>query len=488
MVLLERLRRNAPGILCAVGIALALALHAYNFCFFEFKEEQAMILLNGWRLSEEGLFLTHGMESTVGFPNGPGMYQLAGLIAMTAGTSPEAFAAAALLASMAAPLLLGLLLYRRSNIRLALTASLLLSGTPMLIFLGANIWPPVFLPLFGTGILYLTSEAWRRNDPRWWCGACALTAVTGSIHLSAFFLVPGLLTIFFCNRWKWRWFFLAGAAGVLILAPWLWYLAFEWQYQRFDDPTAGWAKLWQGIRETANCFGGGFLAEYYGADWLEPLRGTVSGAGALCLLIAAAALPWIGVGRAAAEWIRREPVPAVVRSALVLTVSLLAGYLLLGVHVYYFYLFLPMPFLCVAAAWGISLWDPLWLRNGLPALWLAAALAVAWITLAEIDRGGGHPREYGPSYDFWRTFRQELRELEDAVGMPLRLDFQISRRAGERFSPGAIRFLLGDFLQENGQPVLVRIDYDPEKRQFIRNAVLLKNFPKAGETSPSAAQ
>ena len=104
-------------------------------------------------------------------------------------------------------------------------------------------------------------------------------------------------------------------------------------------------------------------------------------------------------------------------------------------------------------------------------LLIAAALLTAWGSLADIDRGGGHPREYGPSYDFWRTLRRELRGLEEQTG-PLKLGLQISRRAGPRFSPGAIRFLLGDFIRPEGRPILIRIDYDPEKRQFVRKAFL----------------
>ena len=433
------------------------------------------------RLAQNGFFLKHGMESSVGFPNGPGMYQLAGVFALFGGTTPEYFAIWALLFSVTAPLGLCIVLYRQLGRQIALTAALLLAGTPMLIFLGANLWPPVFLPIFGIGILYLTSEAWRRNDVRFWCGACVLTAVTGSIHLSAFFLVPGLLLIFFCKRWNWWWIPVAGLAGAVILAPWLWYLIFEWEYQRFPDPSSGMVKTWHWFREIINCFGGGFLAEYYGDDWIEGLRNFFTAPGSIVLLLIAAGLPWCGA--LWAVWImirRKKEVPIPVYCAVILVGSLLCGYLLLGVHVYFFYLFLVMPFLCVIAAWGWGCYQSGRLRNCILIVWCASALLIAGGALFDMKQGFGHPLEYGPSYDFWRLLRMDLQELETKNGV-LKINFQISRRAGSRFSPGVVRFLLGNFMQKEGIPLLVRIDYDPEKRQFVRNIIFLReirSFPQ----------
>ena len=473
MDFLRYIRLNIAWLAVCAGGSLALLLRGYNYLFFEFKEEQAKILLNGLKLARDGFFLTHGMESTVGFPNGPGMYQLSGVIALTGGNSPEYFAAAALLFSMVAPLLLGVAAARLLNVRIALMAALLLAGTPMLIFLGANFWPQVFLPFWGTGIFYLAAEAWRRGDARFWCGACALTAFTGSIHLSAFFLVPGLLLIFFLNRWRWPWFVLGGAAGAVILAPWLWYVIFEWEYQRFADPSAGWFKVWHWFRESINCFGGGFLAEYYGTDWIEGLREMFSAPVAVVLLLAGL-LPWIGIVRTVVSWARKNPVPVPVRCAVIMAGSPLVCYLLLGVHVYFFYLFLLMPFLCVVSAWGLDRISAN-IRRFIVIVWFFASLLIAGGSLADMDRGGGHPREYGPSYDFWRSLRLDLRELETQTGA-LNVHFQISERAGTRFSSGVVHFLLGDFMQQNGYPILVRIDYDPENRQFVRNFLPMRDM------------
>ncbi|MGE4565859.1 MAG: hypothetical protein AB7F32_13375, partial [Victivallaceae bacterium] len=54
----------------AVGSGIALRVNSCRF--FEFKSEQLMALLNGLDLPAKYFFLTHGMVSSVGFPNGPG--------------------------------------------------------------------------------------------------------------------------------------------------------------------------------------------------------------------------------------------------------------------------------------------------------------------------------------------------------------------------------------------------------------------------------
>ena len=467
----KRFPVRLPGIAAAAGILGGILLRFYSLGFFEFKSEQAMIMLNGMAMPSQWFLINHGMVSSVGFPNGPALYQLAGIFALCGAGSPEAYATLTAIFSAAAVPALGWLLWRRAGAFTATAAMLIAACGPIQVILATNIWPPNYLPLLMVGIFALAAAGRDREHAWYWTGAVWLTALTGSIHLSAFFLGPGLLALFWWRKLPWRHFLWAGIGAFLILSPWLYYLCFEWHFQRFPDPSAGLTKLKFLLWEYFGCFGGAFLQEYFGWDLITLIRPVTGDFFGWTLVALATILPWFGVGRALDAWRRKEPLPPVVTTAMILAASVLGGYLLLYIHVYYFYLFLPFPLLATIAAYGFSR-----MRRGtagtLLALWAAAALLLTGILLTRFDLGGGHPKEFGISYGWWQGLRAELDTLREQSG-PFQLQLRFSRRAQSRVDAGTLHYLFGDYFPAQPRTLVVEIDYDPAGYRYTRRLLLL---------------
>lgn len=445
----------------AVGFGIALRLNGCRF--FEFKSEQLMALLNGLDLPAKYFFLTHGMVSSVGFPNGPGMYQLAGVLTLF-GKTPETMAAATAATGIATVFGLGFLAWRRLSPPAAAIAMILLGCLPVLIFLAANFWAQVFMPAAMVVILGFSTRAIAQKRPWNMVAAVVLTIVTGMIHLSGFFLLPGLLYLFYRARFHWKYLGFAALGALAVAAPYLYYLAFEWHIQRFADPTAGLVKAAEFCRQLGECFGGGFLYEYFASDRLLPLEQRFGIVPARLIALAAAAIPWLGIAATLRRLGQRRRLPVLIEVSLALTASVLGFYLVFQVHLYFFYLFLLFPALVLIAAYGFSHFRLKW-RTALIALWAAAALAMGAASQNFIERGGGHPREYGIHYGFYRQMIAGLRE-DEAKNGPLRLYLGFTPRAQGKTDPGTINYLFGDFFRPGGRPVKLLIDYDPAQCRY----------------------
>lgn len=457
--------RSAAAVIALLGIALAALLRGSELGCFEFRFEQAMAVLNGLDMPGKYFLINHGMVSSVGFPNGPGLYYLTGIFALLGCREVIDFVAATLIWSLAAAPLLWYGLRKEPVI--APLAALFLGAAPALILLSTNLWAQVYMPLWGVGIYLLARRAERHADVRSWIGAVLLAIAGGLVHLSSFFVLPGLLWIFLRQKFRWRCFAWTAAGGLAMLAPWLWYLVANWKPQRFTDPSGGWRKLGFMLWEYFGAFGGGYLQEYYSWNLTEPLESALSRPGAWLIVALTLILPWIGVGRAILDCRRGNALSAEARTAWILTGSVLGCYLLLWIHVYYFYLFLPAPFLAVLAADGFARFRQPWLRLGIPGVWAAAALLLVGTMLADVNRAGGHPREYGIHYGWWQDFRTELAELRRRHG-DFQLQLRFTRLGGGKVDAGTLGYLFGDYFKAAPQRLGVTIDYDPQQRVYRR--------------------
>ncbi|MGE4563561.1 MAG: hypothetical protein AB7F32_01705, partial [Victivallaceae bacterium] len=324
-----------------------------------------------------------------------------------------------------------------------------------------NFWSPVFLPAAMCAILFAAWRALRKRHPLWLAAAMTAAVATGMIHLSGFFLLPGLLFLFCRARFHWKYLGFAALGSLAVAAPYLYYLAFEWQIQRFADPTAGLVKAAEFCRQLGECFGGGFLYEYFGPDRLLPLAQSFGAVPARLITLVAAIIPWVGIVATLRRLGQRRRLPVLIEVSLSLSASVLGFYLLFQVHLYFFYLFLLFPALALIAAYGFSHFSLKW-RTALVALWAAAALAMAAASQTFIERGGGHPREYGIHYGFYRQLIAGLRD-DEAKNGPIRLYLGFTPRAQGKTDPGTINYLFGDFFGTEGRPVKLLIDYDPAR-------------------------
>ena len=456
------IRRPSAAVWALLFAVIAGAgLRLWTLGFFEFKEEQLGNLLAGLAMPERHFLVNHGIASTVGFPNGPGLFQIMGVWALAGARTPFAFAACGVAASIAGCVLFYLFLKRR-DAACAVSGAWLIAASPMAILLAANIWPHSYLGLLAAAILWLAAS----RGAVCWCAAWLLAVWTGTVHLSAFFLLPGLAVIGWRRHLTGRAWAVAAAGTFALLAPWLWFLCFQWERETgAAEPgrgLIGW--LW----EWANGFGGGWLAEYVD-DPVEPIRWLFGTAGGWALIVLAAVPPWIGVGRTLAALKRRETVPEWVETALILSLSVAAGYAVLGVRLYFFYFVVILPMLAALAAYGWSRFRSARLRRGLPLVWSMAALMLTATALAWFWYHGGDPREYGPHIGFWNDCCREL-EAERAVA-PLRLEVAAEGPVGDKLSPLVAEYFLAPCNDPAGRPCRLTIGYDPIRRCYYHRFV-----------------
>ena len=106
-------------------------------------------------------------------------------------------------------------------------------------------------------------------------------------------------------------------------------------------------------------------------------------------------------------------------------------------------------------------------RHALLGTWFVCALALTGFTQGFIDRSGGHPREYGPSYGFWRDVRLEIAEISG--GRPVKLQIRTTDAAKNKMDLIAVWYLLKEhFASENGLPLTLLIDYDAAAGHYVR--------------------
>ena len=88
------IRRPSAAAWALLFAAIAGAgLRLWTLGFFEFKEEQLGNLLAGLAMPERHFLVSHGIATTVGVPNGPGLFQIMGFLALAGARTPFAFAA-----------------------------------------------------------------------------------------------------------------------------------------------------------------------------------------------------------------------------------------------------------------------------------------------------------------------------------------------------------------------------------------------------------
>lgn len=439
-------------------VAAAVGLRLYQWTFFEFKFDQAANLLGGIDALKHHLLIDHALESTVGLPNPPLFFQVCGVLSLVS-TTPAWFAGATLAFGIAALAMLYPVLKKPLGEETAMLAVLIAGCVPFILFLSSDLWQQVYLPLFVPPLLW----GLARDDRVGWAVAALAATFSGMIHMSGFFLGPGLLWLAWKRKVGLRTFLTTAAAAFLLLSPWLCRLCFEWDRRWLPADTGPAERPLTLLWETLGMFGPGFLREYFGRDMVFPAARFV-GAPAAWLLAAGSALPiWAGVMNAVRH--RREA-PEIVRVSLILAGSVLAGYFLTLLHVYFFYMYLPSLLLAVAAAYGFSrmAWRP---RHILLGTWFICALALTGLTQGFLDRSGGHPREYGPSYGFWRDVRREIAEISS--GRPVRLQIRTTDAVRNKMDRVAVWYLLREYFDsKDGVPLTLLIDYDAAAGHYVR--------------------
>ena len=208
----------------AAGLAAAaVGLRLYQWTFFEFKFDQAANLLGGIEAMKQHLLIDHAMESTVGLPNPPLFFQVCGVLSLVS-SSPVWFAGATLALGLAALAGLYPVLKKQLGDETAMLAVLIAGCVPFVVFLSSDLWQQVYLPLFVPVLLW----GLARNDRLGWAAAALAATFAAMIHMSGFFLGPGLLWLAWKRKVGLRTFLLTAAAAFLLLSPWLYHLCFEW--------------------------------------------------------------------------------------------------------------------------------------------------------------------------------------------------------------------------------------------------------------------
>ncbi len=451
MVRKKYLIRSRDEFLCGVIlIAAGIALRLRQLACFEFKDDQARLVLNGLCALRDLFCVTFSQPGSSGIPNPAGGAIFAGVIALF-GTSPMTFAAGFVLLSILTIAgvywaLLPVLGRQRTWFCTVLTGI-----SPVLIWNASNLWGPglliFFTALFLRGIARYTGGG---NRMELILAGTASALGAWIFHLSALFLFPGMIYAAVKRKPCRKELLALTGIGLLLFGPWINGLLFRWDHVTHTLPSSVGEKLQAWIWNLASFGNGLFFREYFPfPEW----PGNVIAA-AVCSACLAALLFYLGVRHRIRN--RAE------QTALLLTAVVPVLYLLLGFRVYPHYfmvILLPVNGLC---ARGLMQF-PGRLRCMVLILTGAAMLGVTLYWQNRVLKGNGHWYEFGPSGNYLESIASEL-DGDTIWNLRITAD----NKAGRKLDPIAATCIFDRHMQKNGTPKRLILRWNDAERKFIR--------------------
>jgi len=453
--LLERSLRPDFGVTLGalLLIAVGLTMRFYFAGDFEFKFDQMLAVAAAQKLSNP-LTIAHGMQSSVGLYNFPGFFQIQSILGWF-GRSVEYFHWVYVSLSVVTVLAVSLL---RKHWPYPFFSLLYLwaATAPVLIYLSGNIWAQCLLPLFSIIILRLLADFWQSRKGGYFVAALIVTMFAGSVHMAGLLIFPGVLYLGWRRRRDFDWrHWLASMLGFLMIYGYYLFsllgaagcgfrssaFQFDWtgKIQALGQGLAGGVGFWLFPDRYPD-----ILADYFSLP-----------VGFLLLMVAAMIPLWLTVlalrRMSAARKLKRE-VPALVRVSLVLTVSVLAGLLLIQCYFYYLLIIIiPVGVLLVYGSRSNV--------SGKYALLLLAVvhLLLVYTCLKLVADQGGDYEEYGVSYAVYRPVLKGLAQVPHPV--KLQLQVMVRPEFARKIEPEVLYALFQPYLKQNeGMPVTLYLD------------------------------
>ena len=381
-------------------LVVAAIVRFVDLDLMEFKADEAeatRLALHVLGLSEPGVgrfFPTAGLTSSVGTLNPPlFIYLIALPLAIV--RSPLAAAGFVAALNVVAVWLTYVVGKRYYSNFVGIASAALFTLAPWGIIFSRKIWAQNMLPIFAALFLLQLHAFLVEKRPRALCWLIILVAAAAQLHFSAWILAVVLLVAIVLGRRTiaWRWAALGLGGALALYAPFLAYHAravYDSLGSSYGAPDAI-----DRFRTSVH-----FMFSISGGDYLSFLLGSQSGlARPVSLIVGPAA--FIGLLAACRQW-RSSPVGR-------LRVLLVVWYLLplaaltvlpVPIHIHYFIILLPLPFLGMA-----SLIE--WLTKRQAAIgWLALTACLCSFAVLDgqiyrtVAHDDGAPGDYGVAYKY----------------------------------------------------------------------------------------
>jgi len=463
-----------------VIFAAAAVLRFYHLSFFEFKNDQLAAIFLGNQARQLHFLVTHGMNSGVGFDNPPFFIYLMG--ALTYFTN-NPYLLSAFFTVLNLVVLLAAIVYFCAFMPLtyALLSVVLLAFSPAFTIYSTNIWAQCSLPAVLIFFNIFFCKFIQEEKPVYFIILNLLAAISAQIHMSGFFLFPALLVAGFKYRQKIK------KAHIFLILSLLFVMFFPYLYHIFAEGEKGavFAYAGKGKDIPWNIFRShiwmsslDFFRSYFKRDFL-PVLWHSSGIAGLILYPLTFVIPALFTGgfifyiKFLAQGKRifdrnnsAYPLPFQVSGFLVSVVTL--GYLVFQVRTPLHYLIVLFPSYAVITAFcAFRFWKYKAVRAALVVSLLATVFLLAAI-LHFLDRAGGHPVAYGPSYKMLSDLGDKVKLLSERGEFCPELRLNLPKEG--KFDEDAIRFILGrDYVCKNGQKQLsinLNIVWDAQSMRY----------------------
>ena len=256
----------------------------------EFKADEGRLLTLALDMAD-GRFATHGLSSSVGFPNAP---MSVWIYVLPLVLWPHAYAATLFTGLLGVLAVAGIywLARRFWGMRAALAATLMFVVSPWAILFSRKIWAQNLLQIFAVGWAISAVLAFIEGRRVFLVFHIVLLAVAIQIHPSSLGLLPAtaVFLIIFRRRVHWRYVMLGGLLALLTAAPFLWYLWGRWQVSGglpFSSGQSSASVSLDSVRLTASIAIGDGLAPIAGSDYSVPIPGVLARAVWLAFIVVA---------------------------------------------------------------------------------------------------------------------------------------------------------------------------------------------------------
>ena len=453
----------AGGLLILGGLILRLR----QLSCFEFKDDQARLVINGLCALRDMFLVFAGQPGSSGIPNPAGGTILAGLMALV-GTDARFFAAGFTLLSCLTVFgvwwaLQGILSKQR-----AWWCTVWVAVSPVLIWNASNLWGPGLL-IFLTA-WFLRGCVQHVEQKRKWAFVQAGTAAAlGAwlFHLSALFLFPGMIYAMVRRRPAWKDFAVLGVIGVILFGPWIYTLIWVWDHKTMPMVFPWSEKIAAWFIHLAGFGNGTFFLNYFPvAEWPVPVLAAAGISALLVLGLFACGVPrWRRAGEAD-------------RIAILLTVFIPVMYLIFGMRLFPHYLMVILLPCCVLASGAFDR-KVQWIGNtAVIAGFLMLAVTVFWQN--KVIAGNGHWMEFGPSGNY---LEQVAAELDNKYYGTISVQIVAAdEKAKKKLDPISTLYIFDRHMQKDKLPCFLVFSWDEKAQQFRHQVV----FPKkeAAVTAP----
>ncbi len=439
-------------LMCGGGLILAgLILRLRQLCCFEFKDDQARLVINGLCALRDMFLVFAGQPGSSGIPNPAGGTILAGVIALF-GTDAVVFAAGFALLSCLTVFGVWWVLLDILGRRRAWWCAVLTAVSPVLVWNASNLWGPGLLIFLVAWFIRGCVLHVEDPDAKWALVQAGLAAALGAwlFHLSCLFLFPGMVYAMIRRRPEWKSLAALAGIGLVLFSPWLYVLLFQWDGKTMPMVFPWSEKICAWFSNLACFANGAFYLDYFPfAEWPVPI---LLAAGLTVILTA------VLFAAGAARWRRAGEAD---RIALLLTVSIPVLYLVLGLRLYPHYLMVILLPCILLASGCLELPSRKWawktiVLTGI----LMLGITVFWQN--RVIAGNGHWLEFGPSGNYMESIAAEL---DGPTVWSLQV-FAADEKAKKKLDPISTMYILDGHMQETARPNTLVLEWDGRNQRF----------------------